>query len=300
MPFQQLFDVHELPGEPKAHWFGMRDVNRLSGNKKFRVICNPNRSMKILHWRFLEWFRKRYISSSHSTCGEKGDSPIGNVEPHRGNQYFFVLDVRDAYHNVCGSKLSELLCCLDTQLTDQEMEVRQFLVRYFLESEKGGLLTGAPASLPLYNFYAGMLLDMPLGTLCRRHNLTLSRYLDDITISSSDGPIGKHKRSQICELIENAGFPIAHHKVKVQDLKENAITITGVGLRHDGQIFLPRGYLRRIRGMLNRALHHGDIPWAKVEGAMSVFFANTREGGLNQTEYKLLRQYRQARRILAP
>jgi hypothetical protein len=169
----------------------------------------------------------------------------------------------------------------------------EFLARGFLDEAERALITGAPASPELYNHYAGILLDRDLRALCDRHGLTYTRYIDDIAISSGTEPIGKRKRRAVCNLIEGAGFPINHAKAKVCDLIQQPIVITGVGLQWKAKTFLPRGYLRWLRGLLHRALHKGDISAARINGMMGVFWAVTSKCSMNATERKLAKQYRE-------
>lgn len=294
MLFENILRLHDLPGIPSFRPFELDDINPLSGSRKQRVLYDPNPAMRTLHRRFLIWLRSRWISLPCATGARKGASPVRNVQRHQSQRYFCLLDIESAYWNVDGKKLAQVICSFDERLQGREAEVQDFLSRHFLHCLAGGLITGAPASPEIYNHYAGALLDRDLRALCRRFGLIYTRYLDDITISSQSEPIGKRKRRAIRDLIINAGFPLNHAKSKVCDLKKQPLVITGVGLEWPGRIFLPRRYLRRLRGVLHRAVRHGNISRSKLNGMMGVFWAATDPGRLNAAERKITQCYQEA------
>jgi RNA-directed DNA polymerase len=292
MLFDNMLRLHNLPGKPKFDTFTLHDRNVVSGQRKRRTIHSPNKAMRLLHKRFLGWLRGRWIPLPNATGARKWSSPLKNVQCHQHNRHFYLLDIKNAYGHIDSERLASLLCGFDQRLAGQEAAMLEFLAYNFTENTKCALITGAPASPELYNHYAGILLDRDLQTLCDQYGLTYTRYIDDIAISSPTEPIGKRKRRAIRELIETASFPLNHHKARVCDLQQQPIVITGVGLQWKAKTFLPRGYLRRLRGLLHRALHQGGISKAKINGMMGVFWAVTSKYGMNATERKLVKQYR--------
>jgi hypothetical protein len=108
---------------------------------------------------------------------------------------------------------------------------------------------------------------------------------------SSKIPIGKRKRRSIREIIKKAGFEVNHRKTKIFDLKKGPIVINGVGLELGGRIFLPRHYLRKIKGTIYKATKEGTISKEKVRGMMGVFWGATNVLQLTNTERKLISQY---------
>ncbi|TSC64328.1 MAG: Retron-type reverse transcriptase [Parcubacteria group bacterium Gr01-1014_106] len=220
-----------------------------------------------------------------------------SLPQHRYNRYFFLTDLQSAYQNVDGKKLAEVLCGLDPRLSAEREEVYGFLTQFCLDP-KGGLVVGAPASPDLFNIYAGKLLDEPLAALCEQYGLTYSRYLDDLAFSSRTESIGEKKRKKLRAVIRTAGFSISDHKTHVMDLAKGPIIITGVGVELGGRIFLPRHYLRMIRGLIHRAMHVGDVCEHRIHGMMGVFRSSSHKHNLNRTEIKLLFAYRLYQRFL--
>jgi len=288
-----LFDnfVKDLPDVPSFNCFRLKDINPLGLTEKTRFIQAPNESMRILHDRLIKYLRKLKVEFPFATGAGPKDSPVKNVTLHRKNRYFYLTDIENAYSSVNGEKLASILCSLDSRLADQEKEVLNFLQKYCL-TPQGGLITGAPASPDLFNIYTGILLDRLLEGLCRTFSLTYTRYLDDLIFSSAKVSIGKRKRRAIRKLIGVSGFKVSHRKSRVYDLKKGPITINGVGLELGGRIFLPRHFLKKIRGLLHRAMAKGDVNPSVINGMMGVFCDLTDKRNLNRTEQQILKQYR--------
>lgn len=279
--------------EPEFTVRRMVDINPLGGTKKIRWIHEPNKAMRKVHARFLQYLRRlQKIHDTlcwHATACRDGNSSRHNVLRHRKNRYFYLVDLHSAYKYVDCGRLADILCCLDKKLT-KGIELVQFLQRYCMTGH-GGLATGAPCSQDLFNLYTAYLIDRNLKEFCDKHRITYTRYLDDLTFSHPSRRIGKRKRAQIREVIENAGFEISHRKAGVYDLRKGAIEICGIGLAYGGRMFLPRHYLRKIRGLIHRAMTKGDVSLNQVSGHMGVFWSNTDRNRLNQTERNLVNKY---------
>lgn len=80
--------------------FVIKDVNELGGNSKYRRLAAPNRQMKAVHQRLIKCLRQLPFQQIAATGARKGHSPISNIAPHRGNRYFFLLDIKSAYETV--------------------------------------------------------------------------------------------------------------------------------------------------------------------------------------------------------
>jgi hypothetical protein len=208
-------------------------------------------------------------------------SPYDNAKEHTSSRYFYQTDLKDAYGSVPLERLVQILVSRKPQW--RRDDVREVLARYCFEKSGVGLITGAPASPKLFNIYAADTIDIPLKKFWPYFNKdggmigkNYSRYLDDLTFSSRE-PISDNIRRMIRDVIEQAGFTINHRKSSVLDLHKGPIVITGVGLewreRKSARLFLPRHYLKRMRGLLHLALK-GDprVSRSEIEGLMGVFY----------------------------
>lgn len=291
------------PEDPKFTWIQLRDRNPLGRTQKVRTIGVPNRTMEFIHSRLIEYLRdnKRWLLP-FATGARPYCSPRKNVLRHRFNRFFYLTDLHAAYSSVNLGKLVEIvekfLHWHQGGVLGDTRENLKFFLEEFCIDPRGGLVTGAPASPDLFNLYAEGLLDRPLGLLCGKHNLTYSRYLDDLTFSSSSR-IGEKKRKMIRKIVEDAGFSVNHRKSKVHDLRKGPIEITGVGLEYGGRLFLPRHYLRRIKGMLHLAMRDPLNFQYQVFGMMGLFLGITPSGTkFNRAERAILDEYKRFRDVL--
>lgn len=219
-----------------------------ANGRREREIWVQNESMKVLHERFLDVLRQfDDVIAPEAVGGMPGLSPLDNVERHIGNRYFYTLDLIDAFNRVRADKLASILHERIPILGEPE-EIQWFLNAYAMKDpEEGGLVTGASSSVELFNIYLRSV-DDELRELCGDRGITYSRYIDDLTFSTPDGTtLGKQKRRQIREVIENSGLgqAVSHHKSGVYDLHEGrAITITGIQLSPDGSHHAPEDWLR--------------------------------------------------------
>ncbi len=285
--------LENLPDYPSFTECWIKDENPLSALFQKRRIFIPNESMSILHKRLINYLRDLKFPLPFAFGARPKNSPLKNVWWHRHNRYFYLLDLRKAYSSVSCEKLTDILCSLDEELRNCEQGVYKFLDEYCFFFGKG-LVTGAPASPDLFNIYAGVLVDKPLGVFCKKHNLTFTRYLDDLALSSSKIPIGKRKRQEIRTIIKDAGFGVNHHKSRVCDLKKGAIVINGVSLEMGGRTFVPRYYLRKIRGFMRKLSLEATLKKSDkqtLNGMMSAFWGITDRKRLNKTEQKLVKKY---------
>ncbi len=295
--------IQNLPGKPTFTVRRFEDINPLGGTRKIRALMMPNEAMTALHGRLIYYLRQLNIRSPIATCGFPGDSPKANVERHKENRFFYLLDIDDAYPSLSGNRLAKTLAELGFGNIG---DVSDFLKRYCLTSQ-GGLATGAPASVDLFNLYAHFAIDVPLQKYCAAHGFTATRYLDDITISTPGGPrgpkrnpIGKCKRRVIRQIVNDAGFGISHEKSKVIDLKKGPVVITGIGLEFGGRMFLSKNFRRRANHILDNAVLDPLTNESRVSGIMGVIQSVKPYGyPLTRSERRTMDRYWVFRRQLA-
>jgi hypothetical protein len=295
-----IFDefLRDLPCVPLYHSFLHEDVNPLGGTKKTRLIHAPNEAMRIIHARLINYLRS-ITKLPYAMGAVPKSSPLKNAEFHRQQRYFYLVDIRKFFPSIQGEMLTAAICTCDKRLRGSEEKILKFLRKYCLDNNR--LITGAPASPDLANIFLGVLADCELGELCRRYGLRYTRYLDDLTFSSKSHPIGDKKRKALREVILNTGLEINHRKCGYHDIKEKPVIITGVGVRYGGGTFLPRHFVRKLRGMIFLA-KFGEVSPAKVAGYIGTFYSTTnvkeREHLLSEVDWKLLEEYKAFQRLL--
>jgi hypothetical protein len=275
-----------------------RDVNPLGRTSKVRDLYTPNLEMKKLHEKLLKNLRRLKNVDLSSATAKTGSRIVLHVARHRHNRFFYKTDLRSAFDSVDGDRLAEVLVKLDPKISFGEM--KQFLVKFCL-TPLGGLITGAPSAQDLFNIYCAVLIDAPLREYCEQFDIVYSRYLDDLTFSAQE-PIGARKREQIRRIVTAAGFTVGHHKSRVFDLAKAPIEINGIGLEYGGRLYLPRWYLRKIRGLIRKYDRTEDARLLhKLDGMYGLFISSMDPNGeRTQLEYKTMSEYKRVRAGLRP
>lgn len=283
----------EVPG---FRTFWKEIVNPLAGTRKRRLLHDPNEAMRIIHSRIISALRAIKLHMPYATACRRGDSPLKNVERHRGNRYFILLDLADAFSSVRLKTLARVLCSVDLELEGYEEEVESFLSRNVTSPIVGGVAQGAPASPDLFNIYCALLIDYTIGILCESHGYTYTRYLDDITISGRK-PIKIEFRREVRRIIKAAGFQVKDRKAKVRQLKHgNSVIITGVALASTGEVFIPRSYAKYVEELLLRGAQGNLSLLPKINGAMGIFLSITNRSHRSEQEKKILNLHRALKR----
>lgn len=300
MTLSLIMLMRDLPHAPVFTRFVFDDYNPISGQRKQRIIYAPNPAMEIVHKRIGHYLAEHIPPLPHATGAVRGQSTLTNIRRHKGNRFFLLYDIRDAYPSVDMETLIRLLAERDPRIAsaDRYSETEEVLRRFVMAPE-GGLMTGAPSSPAFFNLYAGMLIDKPLGEYAAWHGITCTRYLDDITLSSTE-PFGhrvngkrRHRkvRDGIRHIIQSSGMAIHDTKAKAHDTRHGAVFINGLGMDDNGRIFVPRHFFRRVRGALRTAIRTAGVyPTPQtINGLMGVVRAVTkRRVFANRTEQKLL------------
>jgi hypothetical protein len=180
-----------------------------------------------------------------------------------------------------------------------------FLTKY-CTSRVGGLAEGAPASTYLFNVYAENMLDEKIRSICVMQGITYTRLGDDLAFSSKR-PFDDEMRRSILNVLREAKMPINFRKTKLYDLKKDgSMQLNGIGIRNvpnqrhslggrlRGELFLPRHYRRKIKGLLHTALHSDKkISPNKIFGTMGVFFSSTSDSyHWSNEDAKIFKMYR--------
>ncbi len=183
---------------------------------KERVLSVPKRELE----NFLGYF-KGFIKTMpvHEKChgGEQHWTPRKSLEAHLPCQSAFSFDLASAFENLraelvfgfMGEALYSLNQC------DRRNVAGFFAILCTVKyEEKRGLPQGASISMPLFNriLYP---LDCVLSDRADEKGMVYSRWVDDITISSSDEK-NVRKFFGAVDLVMNE-FPIVEHKIFFQN-----------------------------------------------------------------------------------
>ena len=252
-------------------------------NGKKRPVAEPSPGLYLLHKKIIGYLESLSVPLPSATGMVKGGSPIKNVLLHREGQYFYLLDIKKAYQSMTAKRLAGVLHNLEEFRTDYD-EIVEFLERYcFVPGE--GLATGAPASPLFFNIYFEIEVDQKIRKLLAKHGevpgrpcFRYTRYVDDLTISSSTTRVSRSIRKEIRSVISEAGFDIHPEKSRLLTRGKDAIEINGLRLLPEGRLSLSQEFLNSLEKRLDVWLVSRDETETKhLRGLIGHFTGLVRE-----------------------
>ncbi len=290
---------------------------------KRRLIGRPNNPMRKLHKLFEEYLEAgikaveqdcKEISTMPSATGcVKESNPLKNAKKHIKGKFLYITDIKNAYPSIdlerlamlivymkkydeykdyfslrllgTGEAVIEILC--DDQLYQPMLS---FLQVYCAGLYGKGLAVGAPLSPRFMNLYCEVYLDESLRRLCRKHDATYTRFVDDIVISrKSADPLDsvstyinralpEQFRKDVRSYISRAGLSVNHQKSKVLSRRIGTVFVTKIGLRvnpedEDGEAILvfPQKKRRKLHGAITSYIREVEDRPEEVSGLVAEF-----------------------------
>ncbi len=276
------------PKEPRFR------TERRKVGKKVRTLSIPNEAMRYVHENLIAWLGWRFEAvmtsaqgrdlipvepHSHpvdrfATCGKRGDSPIRNILRHSRGIHFLQEDIKDAYGSVTPERLAKALLAyfpgeLRDGLFDDDSRLIALLRRYFFAKE-GGLSTGGPASVLLFNVFAAYWIDWPIWNALEQHRadrdarasgwaynppVEYTRYIDNLDFSSSEA-LPEHLGKLVRDTLARCGMRVSDHKATRTDIRKQAVFITGIGMDHRGgrRLFIGQRYTHKVIALMHRVI----------------------------------------------
>ena len=148
--------------------------------------------------------------------GVKGRSNITNAKPHQGNKFQFTTDLQEFYPNISSQRVYDTFVKLNfsphfsywlTKLTTWKFELPQ----------------GTPTSTHIANLVF-LETDLQLIELCQKHEITYTRYVDDLTFSSQKD--FRPLLNDILNIVTLNGFKLSYRKTKYSGKQ----TVTGINV----------------------------------------------------------------------
>lgn len=222
--------------------YGVAKIPKARGG--FREIHPPHDVLKKVQRAILErvLYQVPVHLIAHGFCRDR--DILTNIAAHRSARTIFNLDLKDAFPSVHQRRVRANLEGHVRRLVSRQFgprctaEQRHSLLDLLvtLTTHNGSLPQGASTSPALLNIVC-MRLDRDLFSLCGTHGLTVSRYADDITISSTQSAISGEIRKRIRSAISAAGWKINQRKViYAQRSHGHAIEISGLIIQEDGRL----------------------------------------------------------------
>jgi RNA-directed DNA polymerase len=189
---------------------------------------------------------------------------VKNAEPHVNKRFVLNIDLLDFFPNITAKRVLNLFRSELFGFNEETAITLALLVTY-----QGKLPAGAPTSPAISNFLC-FSMDKELIDFCQSHQLTYTRYADDLTFSS-DISIGRDVISEIIQLIRKHDFRINKRKFRLQSSFTQQ-TVTGIVVNK--KINIDRKKLKKIRamqhdlkcnGIEHAAAKHFQVDYADAE-----------------------------------
>jgi RNA-directed DNA polymerase len=174
------------------------------GTLKERVIRPPKHRLKEIQTRIKDRLLAPVELPKNIHGGVKRKSNITNAKPHKGHKYQFVTDASNFYPSISNRAVHRML--LKIGMTNH---FANWITK--LTTWKGEVPQGAPTSTHIANLVF-LETDLKLNEFCSIHNLTYTRFIDDLTFSSQQDfqPL----LDEILSIIKKGGFKVNHRKTE--------------------------------------------------------------------------------------
>jgi len=214
------FDVGFKPDEVRyivenidsyyKEWFEKKVDKEKGGYKKYkdgtvkeRVIRPSLRELKTLQRNIKNRVLAPINLPNEVHGGVKKRSNVTNAKPHQGKKFQFTADLQNFYPSIKHDRVYETFLKLGfsnhyshwlTKITTWKYELPQ----------------GTPTSTHIANLVF-LWTDYKLIKFCNRHDITYTRYVDDLTFSSSK--CFKHLHDELLEIVTADGFNLSYRKI---------------------------------------------------------------------------------------
>ncbi|MFN1216778.1 reverse transcriptase family protein [Chryseobacterium kwangjuense] len=184
------------------------------GTVKKRYIRPPFLKLKALQSNIKNNILEKISLPSNVHGGVKKKNNITNAKKHQGKKYVLTTDLQEFFPSVKSPIVYQTF--IDLGFNKQFA----FYITRFV-TWKGELPQGTPTSTHIANIVF-LKIDNQLITFCEQHDITYTRFVDDLTFSSSQD--FQHVIFDILEIVKSCGFRLSMRKTKYSGNQ----TITGI------------------------------------------------------------------------
>lgn len=190
------------------------------GNVLYRVLYPSKGELKLVQAMIKDRILNKLELPIFVQGGVKGRDNVTNALFHKGNKYFFLTDIEKFFPSIRHFQIYEMLVSNGFSPT-----IAGILTK--LTTHKKRLPQGTPTSTALANL-TFCVVDAKLSEFCGEHDLTFTRFVDDITISGKHPfkPLSEH----IVKIITGYGYSISRKKTAY---KIGPTNVTGVSVHNN-------------------------------------------------------------------
>lgn len=259
------------------------DITRPKRDGSTRPISSPEPVLMDVH----RWVLANVlvVAPVHqcSWAYQAGRSIVGCAKEHLGARWLIKADIHDFFGSISESRVFDVfnalgyprllsfeLSRLCTRTHVPSPQGRRNSGRPYLRMPRGVLPQGSPTSGALANAIMHPI-DAELLILARRHQLTYTRYSDDLIFSST----GAFSRGRAAGVMEMVNQTLRGHNLELHRRKSRIATpgsrevVLGLML-HGDHVLLPARFKDRVRTHLRGVAKFGLVEHAQHRGFRSV------------------------------
>lgn len=213
-------------------------------NGKSRQIEAPNFKLKAVQCWILRNILDLFKPHQCATAFRPSISILENANRHRQNRYAFIVDIKDFFPSIGMNRVKKVF-----RMMGYSEDVVDFLARICCF---GGRLSQGGVCSPSIANLACTAMDARLSGFSSKHAFVLTRYADDIVISSNNPGLLRSKTSMFCKIICGEGFELNRKKITFVG-PDSRFEITGLVKDCSNPRFgIGRERYREIRSLMHR------------------------------------------------
>ena len=250
---------HELKSIEKDLGFNIKTLYSLSNNIDFhyhhifldksdgtkRKLSIPDYILKKVQKSILDNILSYYPISNHACAYTKNSSVQRNARPHIGKKKILKLDIEGFFDHITYSRVKEIVFFKEKY--SEKIRILLTMLCYYHD----GLPQGAPSSPAITNIIMYKF-DEIIGEYCLNHNISFTRYCDDMTFS------GDFNEKEVIILVKNElkkmGLFLKNRKTCVVPNTKRQI-ITGIIVNE--KLNLAKEYKNKIRFEMYYIIKYG-------------------------------------------
>lgn len=191
-----------------------------NGVVQTRTICPSIGRLKEIQNRIKTQILKKFEFQDFVQGGVKGKDNISNANVHKGNKYYFTIDLKDFFPSINNADVYQTFV-----INGFSADVSSLITK--LTTYKGNVPQGIPTSTYITNLVA-LPLDIGLINMCSKNEIKYTRFVDDLSFSSKKD--FQNLLSAIISIINSRRLIINHRKTRY---KIGPTEITGIEVRNN-------------------------------------------------------------------
>lgn len=218
----------------------------------YRTIDHPSKQLKAMQRWLLAYVISDLPVHPAAMAYRTGKSIYENASLHASSSYLLRMDCRDFFPSITENDLRLLIASRPATFGKWKPFEIELFCKLVCKNQR--LTIGAPSSPALSNAVCYDM-DSELAAICKKLNVTYSRYADDLFFSAKLPNLLASLEPQVSDVFSKLAFPkgLSLNPSKTRrSSKRGRRRVTGITLGTDGKPHIGRHLKRKIRAMIHR------------------------------------------------